>query len=149
MRAVVQRVKNARVTVDGAAVSEIGHGLLVLLGVEKYDKEADADYLLKKIVELRIFSDADGKFNHCLTDVGGEIMIISQFTICGDARKGRRPSFTDAEKGKQAEELYEYMVYMAKDMGLKVGEGRFGAHMEVSLVNDGPVTMLLDSGKLF
>ncbi len=149
MRAVVQRVKKAAVEVSGEKVSETGPGLLVLLGVSKEDTEEDSDYLLKKIVELRIFSDPEGKFNLCLTDVGGELMAVSQFTIMGDARKGRRPSFTEAAKGEKALELYEYFVFKAKDMGLTVGEGRFGAMMDVSLINDGPVTMLLDSRRLF
>jgi D-tyrosyl-tRNA(Tyr) deacylase len=105
----------------------------VFLGVAKEDTEEDADYLLKKIVDLRIFEDVDGKFNLCLTETGGELMAVSQFTIMGDARKGRRPSFSDAAKGEKARELYEYFVFKAKDMGLKVGEGRFGAMMEVSL----------------
>jgi D-tyrosyl-tRNA(Tyr) deacylase len=149
MRAVVQRVKKAVVEVSGEKVSETGPGLLVFLGVSKDDTEEDADYLLKKIVDLRIFEDADGKFNLCLTDVGGELMAVSQFTIMGDARRGRRPSFSDAAKGEKALELYEYFVFKAKDTGLTVGEGRFGEMMQVSLVNDGPVTMLLDSRRLF
>ena len=149
MRAVVQRVKKAAVEVSGEKVSETGPGLLVFLGVSKEDTEEDADYLLKKIVELRIFTDSEGKFNLCLTETGGELMVVSQFTIMGDARKGRRPSFSDAAKDDKARELYEYFVFKAKDMGIPVGEGRFGAMMEVNLVNDGPVTMLLDSRRLF
>jgi len=149
LRAVVQRVKEARVKVGHETVAETGPGLLVFLGVGRDDTEADAEYLLKKIVELRIFEDESGKFDRCLTDSGGSLMVVSQFTLYGDARKGRRPSFTDAAKGEQASELYEYFVFKAKDMGLTVGEGRFGAMMDVSLVNDGPVTMLLDSGRLF
>jgi len=149
LRAVVQRVKEAGVVVGGETVGKTGPGLLVFLGVGKSDTEADADYLLGKIVNLRIFGDEAGKFNLCLTDVAGELMVVSQFTLYGDARKGRRPSFTDAAQGETAEELYDYFVFKAKDMGLNVGEGRFGAMMEVSLVNDGPVTMLLDSGRLF
>jgi D-tyrosyl-tRNA(Tyr) deacylase len=149
LRAVVQRVKMARVTCGSEKVSETGPGLLVFLGVGKADTEEDADYLLGKVVSLRIFEDEEGKFDRCLTDVDGELMVVSQFTLYGDARKGRRPSFSEAAKGSLACELYDYFVFKAKDMGLKVGEGRFGAMMDVSLVNDGPVTMLLDSGRLF
>lgn len=149
MRAVVQRVKKVEVTVDGESVSSIAHGLLVFLGVARDDTEEDADYLLNKIINLRIFEDEAGKFNLGLTDVGGSLMVVSQFTLLGDARKGRRPSFDDAAKGETARELYEYFVFKAKDQGFTVGEGRFGAMMDVSLVNDGPVTMLLDSRRLF
>ncbi|HLB25702.1 MAG TPA: D-aminoacyl-tRNA deacylase [Nitrospirota bacterium] len=149
MRAVVQRVKEAKVTAGREKVGGIGPGLLVFLGVGKDDTEEDADYLLGKIVNLRIFEDADGKFNRCLTDVKGGLMVVSQFTLFGDARKGRRPSFTDAATGEKACELYDYFVFKAKDTGLTVGEGRFGAKMDVALVNDGPVTMLLDSRRLF
>lgn len=149
MRAVVQRVREARVKVGHETVGEIGPGLLVFLGVGVDDTEEDADYLLKKTVELRIFEDADGKFNQCLADAGGSLLVVSQFTLMGDARKGRRPSFTAAAKGEHAGELYEYFVFKAREMGLTVGEGRFGAMMDVSLINDGPVTMLLDSKRLF
>lgn len=149
MRAVVQRVKRAEVKVDGETVGEIGPGLLVFVGVAKDDTEEDADYLAGKVINLRIFEDADGKFNQCLTDVGGKLLVVSQFTLWGDARKGRRPSFTEAAKGEKAEELYEYFVYKTRDMGVHTETGRFGAKMDVSLVNDGPVTMLLDSGRLF
>jgi D-aminoacyl-tRNA deacylase len=149
LRAVVQRVKEARVRVGHETVGEIGHGLLVFLGVGKDDAEEDADYLLGKVVGLRIFEDEDGKFNRSLTDVDGSLMVVSQFTLFGDARKGKRPSFTAAAKGEKASGLYEYFVFKAKDMGLNVGEGRFGAMMDVYLVNDGPVTMLLDSKRLF
>ena len=124
MRAVVQRVKRACVRVEGETVGEIGHGVLVFLGVCKDDNESDADYLFKKIVDMRIFSDSDGKFNHCLADVEGSMLAVSQFTLAGDARKGKRPSFTDAAKGEAARELYEYFVFKAKDSGLTVGEGR-------------------------
>ncbi len=149
MRAVVQRIKEAHATVAGETVGRSGPGLLVFLGVGKDDTESDADYLIEKLVNLRIFEDEAGKFNLCLTDTGGEFMVVSQFTLYGDARKGRRPSFGGAAGGGKAEELYEYFVFKARDMGLKVSEGRFGAAMEVSLVNDGPVTLLLDSGRLF
>jgi len=149
MRAVVQRIKSATVRVEGEVVSDVGRGLLVFLGVGKGDTEDDAEYLVKKVAGLRIFEDEAEKFNLCLTDVGGELMVVSQFTLYGDARKGKRPSFTDAAQGDNARDLYEYFVFKAKDMGLKVGEGRFGAKMDVELINDGPVTMLLDSGRLF
>lgn len=149
MRAVVQRVKEARVRVGGHTVSETGPGLLVFVGVCKDDSEEDAEYLLGKVAALRIFEDETGKMNRCITDTGGELMVVSQFTLLGDARKGRRPSFTEAAKGDKARELYEYFVFKAKDLGLSCGEGRFGEMMEVSLVNDGPVTMLLDSRRLF
>lgn len=149
MRAVVQRVKNARVKVGHETVGEIGPGLLVFLGVSKDDTEEHADYLLGKVAGLRIFEDEEGKFNHCVTETGGELLVVSQFTLYGDARKGRRPSFTQAMKGEKASELYEYFVFKARDMGLSVGVGRFGAMMDVELVNDGPVTMLLDSDRLF
>jgi D-tyrosyl-tRNA(Tyr) deacylase len=149
VRAVVQRVKEARVRVGGHTVSETGPGLLVFLGVGKDDAEEDAEYLLGKVAALRIFEDEAGKMNRCLTDTGGELMVVSQFTLMGDARKGRRPSFTEAARGDRALELYEYFVFRAKDLGLRVGEGRFGEMMEVGLINDGPVTMLLDSRRLF
>ena len=149
MRAVVQRVKKAQVSCGGETVSKTGPGLLVFLGVGKGDTEEDADYLLGKVVGLRIFEDGAGKFNLSLADVDGELMVVSQFTLYGDARKGRRPSFSQAATGGLACELYDYFVFKAKDMGLTVGEGRFGEMMQVSLVNDGPVTMLLDSGRLF
>jgi len=149
MRAVVQRVSRADVKVEGETVGEIGRGLLVLLGVGKGDKEADADYLLNKIAGLRIFEDKDDKFNLSLDEVGGALLVVSQFTLHGDARKGRRPSFVNAESGPEAERLYRHFVEGAKAMGIETAEGRFGAMMEVGLVNDGPVTILLDSGKLF
>lgn len=149
MRAVVQRVKEARVRVGHETVGEIGCGLLVFLGVAREDAEADADYLLGKVAGLRIFEDADGKFNLDLKDAGGDMLVVSQFTLLGDARKGRRPSFVEAMKGEKASELYEYFVFKAREAGFEVGVGRFGAMMDVQLVNDGPVTMLLDSRKLF
>jgi len=149
VRAVVQRVKSASVTVDGETVGEVGKGLLVLLGVGKGDTEKDADYMLGKISGLRIFEDGDGKFNLSLTDVGGGLLVVSQFTLHGDARKGRRPSFVNAESGPEAERLYRYFIESARGMGIQTGEGRFGAMMDVSLINDGPVTILLDSEKLF
>lgn len=149
MRAVVQRVKNARVKVGHETVGEIGPGLLVFLGVGRDDTEEAADYMVGKVAGLRIFEDEDGKFNLDLKDAGGELLVVSQFTLYGDARKGRRPSFTQAMKGERASELYEYFVFKAREMGFTVGVGRFGAMMDVELVNDGPVTMLLDSDRLF
>jgi len=149
LRAVVQRVKAASVVVAGETVGEIGKGLLVFLGVGRNDTEKDADYLLNKVVGLRIFEDGDGKFNLSLGDVGGALMVVSQFTLHGDARKGRRPSFVNAQSGPEAERLYKYFIDGARAMGFETGEGRFGAMMDVSLVNDGPVTILLDSEKLF
>ena len=149
MRAVVQRVKESSVRVNSEVAGETGAGLLVFLGIGKGDTEKDADYLLEKIINLRIFEDAEGKFIQSLLDLKGELMVISQFTLYGDARKGRRPSFSEAAKGERAEELYEYFIYRAKDLRIPVSQGRFGEHMEVRLINDGPVTILLDSRRLF
>jgi D-tyrosyl-tRNA(Tyr) deacylase len=149
MRAVIQRVKSASVTVEGERAGDVGRGYLVLLGVGKGDTETDADYLLNKIAGLRIFDDGDGKFNLSLMDISGGLLVVSQFTLHGDARKGRRPSFVKAESGPDAERLYRYFIDGAMGMGISVGEGRFGAMMDVSLINDGPVTILLDSEKLF
>jgi D-tyrosyl-tRNA(Tyr) deacylase len=149
MRAVLQRVESARVTVSSRLVSEIGKGILVFLGVEQKDGEADADYLLEKIVNLRIFEDEQGKMNLSLLDVDGEMLVVSQFTLIGDCRNGRRPSFTKAEKPEQARLLYDYMVARARKKVRLVGEGEFQAMMTVELANDGPVTMLLDSKRLF
>ena len=147
MRAVVQRVSRAKVTVDGNIVGEIGSGLMVLLGVTHNDGEKDADYLIDKIVKLRIFDDADGKMNLSLTDVEGQLLIVSQFTLYGDTRKGNRPSFIDAAPGKDALQYYKYFVAKARESISKVATGEFGAMMDVELVNDGPVTIILDSEK--
>ncbi len=149
MRAVVQRIKESKVKVNSEVVGEIGAGLLIFLGVGKDDTEEDAVYILDKVVNLRIFEDEDGKFNLSLLDLKGELMVVSQFTLYGDARKGRRPSFSEAAKGEKAQGLYDYFIYKAKDMGITVSHGNFGEHMEVRLTNDGPVTILLDSGRLF
>ncbi len=149
MRAVVQRVSRSGVTVDGELTGEIGKGLLVLLGVSVRDTDKDADYLLDKVVNLRIFEDAEGKMNLSLIDVDGEMLVVSQFTLYGDTRRGRRPSFIEAANGPEAERLYEYFVARAGEIARNVGTGRFGAMMDVELVNDGPVTILLDSEKLF
>ena len=145
MRAVVQRVSQARVDVGGDTVGAIEGGLLVLLGVQAADTERDADYLAAKIVGLRIFNDAQGKMNLDLQQVRGGVLVVSQFTLYGDARKGRRPSFVQAAPPEQAEHLYEYFLEAAARHAVPVAHGVFGAHMQVHLVNDGPVTLLLDS----
>jgi D-tyrosyl-tRNA(Tyr) deacylase len=145
MRAVIQRVTSAEVTVDGRSTGKIGKGLLVFVGVEKGDGEADISYLSSKIPDLRIFEDHSGKFNLSLRDVCGEMLIVSQFTLFGDCRKGRRPSFSDAEDPLVAKVFYEQLVERMKRQGVPVHTGEFQANMEVHLVNDGPVTLLLDS----
>lgn len=149
MRVVLQRVKEASVTVDGEVLSSIGTGLLALVGIEDGDTEADADHIAGKIAGLRIFPDDDGKMNLSCLDLGGEVLAISQFTLHGDARKGRRPSFVRAAAPDKARPLMDSLLEKIKAAGLRAGTGRFGAHMEVALVNDGPVTILLDSRKLF
>jgi D-tyrosyl-tRNA(Tyr) deacylase len=149
MRAVVQRVSRAKVTVDGNITGEIGHGLLVLLGVSGSDREGDADYLAEKIVGLRIFEDEHGKMNRSVAEVSGGVLVVSQFTLYGDVRKGRRPSFDDAARPEKARELYEYFVGRVRAAGLQCETGRFQEMMEVELVNDGPVTILVDSEKGF
>ena len=149
MRAVLQRVSRATVRVNGQTSGEIGPGLLILLGVGQGDTSKEADYLLDKIVNLRIFEDAEGKMNLSLLDVGGELLVISQFTLYADCRKGRRPSFTDAGPPGEAQKLYDYFVAAARTRGVKVATGIFQAVMEVELVNSGPVTILLDSSKNF
>jgi D-tyrosyl-tRNA(Tyr) deacylase len=145
MKAVIQRVESASVSIDGNEISRIGGGLLVLLGVEKGDGEKDADFLLDKIIHLRIFEDGEGKMNLSLLDISGELLVVSQFTLLADCRRGRRPSFTDAADPALATKLYEYMLSKAREKVTKVGQGRFQALMKVGLVNDGPVTILLDS----
>jgi D-aminoacyl-tRNA deacylase len=149
MRAVVQRVSKASVTVDGTVVGEIGLGLLVLLGVSENDAKPDADYLAEKIAGLRIFEDNEGKMNRSVADAGGAVLAVSQFTLYGDVRRGRRPSFDDAARPEQARALYEYFVAQIRQSGLCCETGQFQAVMSVSLVNEGPVTVLLDSSKLF
>ena len=149
MRAVVQRVKSASVRVNGAATGEIGLGLLVLLGVGKEDDESDADYLARKIAGLRIFEDGAGKMNLSVEDVGGGILAVSQFTLYGDVRKGKRPSFDAASEPQRARRLYEYFVAQIQALGLTCETGRFQEMMEVELVNSGPVTILVDSQKEF
>lgn len=149
MRAVVQRVTRARVTVAGEVTGEIVLGLLVLLGVSQTDTEADADYLADKISGLRIFEDSDGKMNLAASDVGGAVLAVSQFTLYGDVRRGKRPSFDAAARPERARELYEYFVQRIQALGLTCETGRFQEMMEVQLTNSGPVTILLDSTKVF
>lgn len=149
MRAVVQRVSRSKVTVDGEVTGEIGKGLLVLLGISVDDDTKDAAYILDKVIHLRIFEDAQGKMNRSLVEIEGEMLVVSQFTLYGDSRRGRRPSFIEAANGPEARFLYEHFVSSARSMIRNVGTGRFGAMMDVELVNDGPVTILLDSNKIF
>jgi D-tyrosyl-tRNA(Tyr) deacylase len=149
MRSVVQRVSHASVTVEGSVTGEIQKGLLVLLGVGNEDDEKDIDYLCEKIINLRIFEDENGKMNLSLLDIKGELLIVSQFTLYGDVRKGRRPNFTESASPDKAKLMYERFVSKCKEYGLKVETGVFAAHMDVQLVNDGPVTILLDSKKVF
>jgi D-tyrosyl-tRNA(Tyr) deacylase len=149
MRAVVQRVSRAKVTVNGEIVGEIGLGLLVLLGVGAGDTQADADYLAEKTICLRIFEDAGGKMNLPVAEVGGALLVVSQFTLYGDARRGKRPSFDAAAPPDKARQLYEYFVEKVRAAGLRPETGRFQETMQVELVNEGPVTILLDSAKTF
>jgi len=149
MRAVVQRVSEASVRVAGQEVGRIDHGILILLGVGQKDGPEDAKYMAEKVVHLRIFADEQGKMNRSLLDVGGGLLAVSQFTLWGDCRKGRRPSFVAAAEPAKAEELYESFIDHARGLGVTVATGRFQEMMEVSLVNDGPVTLLLDSKKMF
>lgn len=147
MRAVVQRVSHAKVTVGEKTTGEIGRGLLVLLGVAERDTEQDADYLVDKVLNLRIFEDNDKKMNLSLLDVRGELLVVSQFTLYGDTRRGRRPSFINAAAPEKANGLYEYFVAKSRELVSKVATGEFQAMMDVELVNDGPVTIILDSEK--
>jgi D-aminoacyl-tRNA deacylase len=149
MRAVVQRVSRAKVTVNEWTSGEIGHGLLVLLGVGQGDTEADATYLAEKIAGLRIFEDDAGKMNRSVLEVDGSILAVSQFTLYGDVRRGKRPSFDSAAPPELARRLYEFFVERVRSLGLRCETGRFQEMMQVELVNDGPVTILLDSGKAF
>jgi D-tyrosyl-tRNA(Tyr) deacylase len=149
MRAVVQRVSHCKVTVAGKTVGEIGLGLLVLLGVGKSDNEAAADYLTEKITGLRIFEDDAGKMNLSALDKRAEMLVVSQFTLYGDVRRGKRPSFDAAARPEEARRLYEYFVAKVRAAGLRCETGEFQAMMEVELVNDGPVTIILDSEKVF
>ncbi len=145
MRAVVQRVASCSVSVAGRRISDIGRGVLVLLGVAAGDGRRDAEYLAGKITHLRIFEDAAGKMNRSLKDLRGEMMVVSQFTLLGDCRKGRRPSFTSAARPDEARRLYEYFVACVQENGIRTATGRFRAMMQVELVNDGPVTLILES----
>lgn len=149
MRAIVQRVHESSVTVEGRVTGKIEKGLLVLLGVSESDTEQDADYLAEKITGLRCFADDASKFNLSLQDVGGSVLAVSQFTLFGDCRKGKRPSFTEAAKPELAIPLYERFVDRMRALGIDVQTGEFGAHMDVHLVNDGPVTLMLDSRRVF
>ncbi len=149
MRAVVQRVKMAKVMIGTEIVGEIGKGLLIFLGVGVEDNIEDTDYLASKIAHLRIFSDDNGKMNLSLVETGGEALVVSQFTLWGDCRKGRRPSFTRAGDPTVAIDLYQKFIYHLKGKGIQVAEGKFQEMMDVHIVNDGPVTMLLDSAKNF
>jgi D-aminoacyl-tRNA deacylase len=149
VRAVVQRVSRAKVTVNGEITGQIGPGLLVLLGVATPDTQADADYLADKIIGLRIFEDSDGKMNLSVADTAGAVLVVSQFTLYGDVRRGKRPSFDAAATPQPARELYEYFVEKVRAAGLRCETGRFQEMMQVELVNEGPVTILLDSNKTF
>jgi D-tyrosyl-tRNA(Tyr) deacylase len=149
MRAVVTRVASAEVRVNGNVVGSIGRGLLVLAGVEKDDTPVDAGFVASKVKGLRVFEDSEGKMNLSVEDVGGGVLAVSQFTLLGDCRKGRRPSFVQAGEPGSAKELFEELVRRLQESGLTVETGEFGAHMEVESVNDGPVTLLLDSRKVF
>lgn len=149
MRAVVQRVSSAKVEVDGKITGEIGPGLLVFLGIGKEDTEKDADYLVEKIINLRIFEDEEDKLNLSALDLNKEIMLVSQFTLFGDCRQGRRPSFFEAAPPAEAEKLYNYFVQKTEKIELEIATGEFQAMMDVSLTNDGPVTILVDSKKKF
>lgn len=149
MRAVIQRVTESSCTVDDAVTGRIGLGLMALIGVEQDDGEDDARLLADKVAGLRIFNDDDGKFNRSVEDVGGAILAVSQFTLLGDCRKGRRPSFTNAAPPDRANALYERVIALWRERGVPVETGRFQAHMKIHLINDGPVTMLIDSKKVF
>ena len=149
MRAVVQRVSNAKVKVGQDITGEIGRGFLIYLGVEKEDQQGDLEYILDKTINLRVFEDQEDKMNLSIGEVGGSILAVSQFTLYGDCRRGRRPSFSDAADLGKAEDFYNEFIQQARDRGIHVETGVFRAHMEVESVNDGPVTILLDSKKTF
>ncbi|MDR2397265.1 MAG: D-tyrosyl-tRNA(Tyr) deacylase [Spirochaetaceae bacterium] len=149
MRAVVQRVKEASVSVEGVLQGNIGLGLLIYLGVAQGDTEVDARYLAEKIVGLRVFEDTQGKMNHSVREAGGSLLLVSQFTLLGDARKGRRPSYSEAAEPGRARDLYEYLMGRLRESGLTCASGVFQTHMAVRSTNDGPVTLLLDSRKCF
>jgi D-tyrosyl-tRNA(Tyr) deacylase len=145
MRAVIQRVKESSVSVNNRIIGKIGKGLLVLLGIAESDMPGDADYLSEKIINLRIFEDENGKMNRSLLETGGEMLVVSQFTLLGDCKKGRRPSFVNAANPEKANELYEYFVKKVRNKGISVETGQFRAMMDVSLINDGPVTLIVES----
>ena len=147
MKALLQRVSTASVTVAGEVVGEIGRGFAILLGVTHSDGEAEAAWLAQKVAGIRLFEDSQGKMNLGLADVGGEVLVVSQFTLYGDARKGKRPSFIDAARPEQAEPLVDYFVEQLRTQGLRVATGRFGANMLVQIHNDGPVTLMLERGE--
>ena len=149
MRAVVQRVSQAQVTVDGRIVGAIGFGLMVLLGIHRLDGQKDLDWMVDKILHLRIFEDEAGLMNRSLLEVGGQLLVVSQFTLCGDCRTGRRPSWNDAAQPDTARQWYEQFLETCRQRGIPTQEGMFGAMMDVALTNAGPVTILLDSHKLF
>lgn len=149
MRAIVQRVLSSNVKVDGEIVGSIKKGYNVLIGIGKDDTEEDLKYIKDKIINLRIFEDEEDKMNLSLKDVDGELLLISQFTLYGDCRKGRRPNFMNALGGEEAKNLFNNFITLCKEEGIKVETGVFGAHMEVTIVNDGPVTMIIDSKKIF
>jgi D-aminoacyl-tRNA deacylase len=149
MRAVIQRVSRAQVSVNGTVTGEIGRGLVVLLGVGQSDTESDADYLAEKVSGLRVFEDSEGKMNRSLAEVGGAVLLVSQFTLYGDVRRGKRPSFDAAAPPQKARELYAYFLERIRAAGLPCETGRFQEMMQVELVNEGPVTILLDSEKKF
>lgn len=149
MRAVVQRCKSGSVSVGGRVIGSVGHGYVVLLGVARADSESDATYIADKLIHLRVFEDENGKMNKSLIDTGGGILAVSQFTLYGDTRDGRRPSFTNAAPPDEALRLFEHFVGVLRSRGVQVETGEFGAHMVVEIVNDGPVTILMDSAKQF
>lgn len=149
MRAVVQRVKRASVSVDSELISKIDKGIMLLLGIEEHDEEKDLEYILKKVTKLRIFDDDEGVMNKSLLDYGLEILVVSQFTLYGDARKGNRPSYVRSAKFDDGIILYEKFIKELEALGIKVEKGKYGADMDVELINDGPVTILLDSSKEF
>ncbi|HZV47340.1 MAG TPA: D-aminoacyl-tRNA deacylase [Thermodesulfovibrionales bacterium] len=147
MKALIQRVAEAKVEIDGKAFSKIGNGMLVFLGIEKGDTDADLEYLVKKVSHLRIFEDDQKKMNLSIQDINGEVLIVSQFTLSADCKKGNRPSFDNAEDPLKAKDIYSKFLERLREIGLKVDTGDFGSFMQVHLINDGPVTIMLDSGK--